>query len=225
MGEAGHDEGPAAAELLARAGWLEVLDDIHGGLSHSVNGRVSSLDGLLHMIGMDGPEETPVMTLLEGEVRRLSDTVRAMRSLTGDLEGPAEPLIPAELAAEAEMLHGHHRLATRIVTETIVDEGLPPFRANRPRILRVLLVLMGRFVHRAVADNGASVKLRARGDATHVEFHVGWSPRPQGVPASGGLSARQMEALDTVMALDAGSIEVDPEGVRVRVPAMTRPGV
>ena len=88
-------EGPGGrvAALLAAAGWLRVEDDLLGGIGHDLNGRVSSLDGLLQILALDGPEETPVSEYLREEVVRLAEVVRVLRSLGGELDGDPQPLL------------------------------------------------------------------------------------------------------------------------------------
>jgi hypothetical protein len=123
----------AHAVLLARAGWLRVLNEIHEGLCHDLNGRASSLDGLLHLLREDGPGEAPLVDYLGAEVGRLLGTVEVMRSLYGDVEGPAEPLLPRDVVDHAVGAYRRHRGVRDIEVETQLDADLPPFRANPAR--------------------------------------------------------------------------------------------
>jgi hypothetical protein len=217
-------EVPRTAEdfgvLLALAGWLEVLDDLHGGFCHDLNGRVGSLDGLLQIMQLDGPDDTPVMSYLESEAARLGDSVRILRTLSGKMDAPAEPLLARDLAERALTLHRRHRgLEIQEVTLT-AEEEIPPFRASLPRVLRVLLIVLSRAgrdareagvrkleVH-AAARGGASITVRWSGDAP-------WDP------ASLGPS---LEALGALLAVDQGILALGPDSATLTFPALTLGG-
>lgn len=214
--------GPLAGELLGRAGWLDVLDDLQGGLNHSLNGRLSSLDGLLHIIALDGLTETPVTDMLQGETKRLAETIRILRLMGGDVEGPPEPLAAGDLVADAEVLHSHRRQRFSVETEASVQEALPPFRANRARVLRLLLIALNRAARRASEMDGGSVHLRATTAEDRVRFTVTWD----------GLAGTDvqpdakldLEALDELASLDAGGVQPERSGVTLWLPALLRPG-
>lgn len=213
---------PLAGELLGRAGWLGVLDDLQGGLNHSLNGRLSSLDGLLQIIALDGLTETPVTDMLQSETKRLAETIRILRLMGGDVEGPPEPLAAGDLVADAEALHGHRRQRFSVETETSLQEALPPFRANRARILRLLLIALNRAVRRASDMDEGHVRLRATAEEDRVRFTVTWDG------AVGTLAEHDatldLEALDELAALDAGGVQPERSGITLWLPALLRPG-
>ncbi len=219
MDESGDGARTRVGELLGRAGWLTVLDDIQSGLYHGLNGRLSSLEGLLEIIGMDGPKDTPVTSFLEGETRRLSDTVRAVRMLSGNVEGPAEPLMVQDLVSEVEKMHSYQRAALRIVTETTVASGLPPFRGNRPRLLRAFLVLLSIATEAAEAgEPGVRFGVDAEGEA--LVFRIEWAGDARTDPRS----ARKLEALNEVLEIEGGAVEDLGSSFEVRLPALLRAG-
>jgi signal transduction histidine kinase len=214
---------PRVATLLAAAGWLRVSDDLLGGIGHDLNGRVSSLGGLLQILEMDGPEQTPVMSYLGDEARRLGDVVDVLRSLGGDVDGPLEPVMPADVVARAARLQQRHRGLETVQTETAVAAGVPPVRANPARLLRVLLVLLSR-AGRAALDAGVRrLSLGARGDDGRVLFDVGWGPGAAAWETSGVVV--QAHLLEQVLAEDGGTVSLPGRGsARVSLPAMTPTG-
>ena len=206
------------AEALARAGWLRVLDDILGGLSHDLNGRVSSLEGLTILLEMDGPSQAT--SLLRGEAGRLAEVVRVLRDLLGDVGGDPVPLMPAEAATRAESLYRRHRGLDSMPTRVIVAEGLPPFRANPFRVNCILLILLSR-AGIAAGDGGVNeLRLDAVRVGDEVCFDVAWLGDQRLAWDAGDLSA-----LQEVAAADGGRIDLtDRGGVRLIMPAMTKPG-
>lgn len=209
------------AVSLARAGWLDVLNEIHEGLCHDLNGRASSLGGLLHLLREDGSAESQLVDYLGGEVRRLMGTVEVMRSFYGDVEGSSEPLLARDLVDRAVAAHGRHRGVRDVEVETQLAPDLPPFRANPARILRVLLILLTRAAEAARGSGTPSISLRVSATGRDVSFDLAW---PADTIAGGGGSSRLGDAagpLQLLAAAEGGAIEEGGAGsVVLRVPAM-----
>lgn len=213
------DSAPDVGVLLVRAGWLDVMDNLHGGFCHSLNGRLSSLDGLVQIIRMDGPSETPVEEFLEGECTRLEGTVRAMRALLGDPAAPPEPLMVGDLVREAEAVYAYHRERSKVSTESSEGSALPPFRANRARWLRLLLIILGR-VGRGAGDRVVHLGASAQGGRVGVHAVQGDGSTP-GHPE---MPDTELEALSALAGLDGGTVERVGGGLVAWAPAMGRPG-
>jgi hypothetical protein len=197
------------------------MNEIHEGLCHDLNGRASSLDGLLHLLREDGPAETPLVDYLGGEVRRLMATVEVMRSFCGDVEAGGEPLLPRDVVDRALAAHGRHRGLGDVAVETQLAAALPPFRANPARLLRVLLVLLARVADAAREAGAAAISLRVGASRGSVVFDVAW---PADVLSGGEgrtLLGEAAEPLGLLAAAEGGTIEEDGAGsVVLRVPAM-----
>jgi len=164
----------SVAGLLAAAGWLRVEEDIMSGVRHDLNGRVSALDGLLQIVEMDGAERTPVREYLQAEVERLWETVRVLSYLAGDLEGPVEPHLAADVVARVVALHRRHRDLDKVATEAVVADGLPPFRAPLPFLLRALLIILSEAGRQALGAGVARVVLEVRREGGELLFEVRW---------------------------------------------------
>jgi len=218
MGAAQRDS-TAHAVLLAQAGWLEVLNEVHEGLCHDLNGRSSSLDGLLHLLREDAVD-AQLLDYLGGEVRRLMDTVGVMRSLYGDVEGGAEPLVPRDLVDQALAAYRRHRGVRDVEVETQLAAELPPFRANPARVLRALLIVMTRVAEAAREAGAPGISLRVSAPGGELVFDVAWPADPA---ASAAVPPSAVEPLQRLAAADGGTFEARGADVALlRFPAMGR---
>ena len=208
------------AVLLARAGWLGVLNEVHEGLCHDLNGRASSLDGLLHLLREDGPD-AQLVDYLGGEVRRLVGTVEAMRTLYGDVEGPGEPLLARDVLDRALANLRRHRGVRDIEVDVQLAADLPPFRANPARLLRVLLILLARAAEAAQDGGAPAISLRVGQTDGGVVFDLAWPA--DALPGDGGtgLLGDAGEPLGRLAGAEGGRIEEDGTGsVVLWIPVM-----
>ena len=205
------------AVLLASAGWLDVLDDLHGGLCHDLNGRVSALDGLVQILQLDGPDDTPVIPYLEAESRRFGEVVRVLRSLSGRVDTPPSPLMPQDVARQAMELHRRHRGLEIQQSRVEEGEGLPPFRASLPRVLRVLVIVLSRAGRDAREAGAPAVLLRVDAEGGRPAFQVGWDDDAREWNAGRCLKA-ESEPLAAILRADGGALETLEDGARVHFP-------
>lgn len=206
--------------LLARAGWLRVQDDIHGGLCHSLNGRVSSLDGLLHILHMDESAEVKVMGFIEDETTRLAEIVATLRRLSGVSGREVEALRPEDLLEQAAALHRCHRGLENLRTHVTVAGDTPPVRTSPPRLLRVLLIVLSRLGQAAMKAKAPGLNVLAQAEDGRVAFrfsvHGGDGETP--VAELDGVA----EPLRSLLALDQGELTSGARGVLISLPALTR---
>lgn len=217
-------EARSHAVLLARAGWMDVLDDLHGGLCHDLNGRVSALDGLVQILQLDGPDDTPVIPYLEAESRRFGEVVRVLRGLSGKVDAPPSPLMPQDVARQAMELHRRHRGLE--IQESRVEEeegGLPPFRASLPRVLRVLLIVLSRAGRDAREAGAPAVLLRVGAEEERPLFQVRWDDEARTWDAGKALEA-EAEALAGILGADGGGLQLGEGGAKVHFPPMVLGG-
>lgn len=222
-------EGPGGrtAVLLAAAGWLRVEYDILGGLGHDLNGRASALDGLIQILHMEGPRETPVAEYLLGEVARLTELATTVRALSGDVDTPPEAMMPGDVARQAVVLLHKHRSLESIGAEVVVDDGVPPIRVNGAVLLRCLLVLLSAAALEAAGRGLPRVGLAVRGAdgpaaSRRVRFEVSLPDAPEWDTAA--LSGRT-KPLSELLREVGGSVTVEEERLAVvELPALTRAG-
>lgn len=213
---------PSAAELLARAGWLDVLDDIHGGLCHDLNSRVASVDGLIQLLGMDRSDVTETLGYLGPESAKLGSTAERFGLLSGRVDAPPEAFEPGDLVGRAAALLGRHRVLGDVDVRVQLPGGLAPVRGSRPRLLRVLLLLFwraGAQVHEAGA--GELVVDADEVDGT-VRLRVRPARGPAGPGAGWGAAAlgERARPLAELLALDGGTLVVDDLWVGFALPAL-----
>ncbi len=215
---------PDPARLLARAGWLHVSDRILSGVCHDLNGRVSSLDGLVQLLRLDGAEDTPVIPYLREEVAKLESVVSLLRLIPGELMAEPEPITPGELLERVARLHRTHRGLEAIETVVSYAEGLPPLLVSWPRVGRSLLVLSAWAAHAARTSGGRSIELRAEAAGESVVLRLTAGEEGRALPALGAeASAPAVDALRGLLEMDGGELEIDlGDGtISVRLPSLS----
>lgn len=218
-----HFEGPGGrtAVLLAAAGWLRVQYDLLGGFGHDLNGRASSLDGLLQILQMQGTEKTPVGTYLAEEVARLTELAGTLRSLSGDVEAAPEPLLAHDVTEQAAALLRRHRRLESVHAEVVPGEDVPPVRANAAVLLRVLLILLSAAALEATARDLPRVILAVHTDGETVRFEISLGGALP--PWDTAVLADRTQLLSELLEDVGGSVTLEPEGVAVvTLPPMTR---
>jgi hypothetical protein len=205
---------------LPRAGWLDVLDDLHGGMGHDLNGRVSSLDALAQLYTLDpGSVDAP---LIESEAERLAELARRFAFLGGKLDAPAEAWLATDVAERAASLARRHRGLDSLELRVEAEADVPPLRASLSRLLRVLLIVLSRAGRGALDLGGGWLTLGVvtrDGGAGFVVRHRGGSGRwdPNAL-------ADVAEPLGAVLALDGGLLVLGSEAAEVDLPPLRLPG-
>jgi len=214
----GEGPAPGSAELLARAGWLDLLDDIHGGLCHDFNCRVASVGGLLQLLEMGAADVLGTLSYLGPETERLEELARQLGSLSGGVDASAEAFELAELAACAVSLLARHRPLASVTVPLPSGGGVAPVRASRPRVLRVLLLVLGHAAQAARAAGVGSLSASLSQTQGRVALRIGWEgDAARWDPGSLGGAA---EPLDRLLALDGGRLEVEEGAVALVLPAL-----
>lgn len=210
------------AWLLARAGWLDVLDEIHGGICHDLNSRVASLDGLIQIVELDPDRAGESLAYLAPEAERLAATARLLGLLGGRPDAPPETFLPGDLAADALALVGRARGLEDMDSTARASDGTPPVRACRPRVLRVLLCVL-HAAGRAAREAGApGLAIHASGTDRGMSLRVAWAP---GAATAWNAAADLGDAvapLAAALALDGGDLRVGAEGSDLMLPALRR---
>ncbi len=211
-----------AAVLLARAGWPAVADGVLSGISHELSGRIASLDGLVRLRHLQGGEQVPIDSYLEGEVRKLQSTVDLIRLVPGNLGADAEAILPSDLAIRSLTVSRMQSLISSVDVQASVGTDVAPILVNQARLFRVLLILLYRAGSRA--DHLGLTGIVMTGEAVGDEVVLRIVPGPgqdQGRPEEPG--DESIRALGEVLAMDGGSLSF-PEGgfVGVRLPTLAR---
>ncbi len=141
-------------------------------LVHSLKNMLSGLKGGLYMIQPDRPGSSPEksaqgMAMLERNVRRISELVRDLLTLSKPRDPELEPLDGLELLAEAT--EQQRALARETGVELrIAPSGPVPLMADRRAVLDSLANLIGNAIDAAAGVAGGRVDLtlaEARGEA------------------------------------------------------------
>ena len=195
-----------------------MADNVLGGVCHDLVGRVSSLDGLIQLLQLDGAEKTPVVPYLEEEVGRLQEVVRVLRLIPGDLDADPEPMLVEELARRATDLHRKHRGLETLETRLDVEPGLQPVLVNPARASRSLLILLALAGRAALERESRSVQVVASGTADEVVLRM--VPWASALPADGANPV--LNAIGYVLAADLATVRSSGEGLEVVFPSLAR---
>ena len=211
-----------AAVLLARAGWPAVVDAVLSGISHELSGRVASLDALVGLHQMQGQEQTPIATYLEGEIQKLQSTVELLRLIPGNLGADAEGALPKDIATRSLAISRMQSILSSVDIKTSIGNDVAPVLVNQSRLFRILLILLRRAG--SCADHLGLTEIVMTGETVGDEVVLRIVPGPaqnQGRPEDPG--DENIKALAEVLAMDGGSLFF-PEGgfVEVRLPTLAR---
>lgn len=212
---------PRAAELLARAGWLDVLDDVHGGICHDFNGRVASLEGLIQMLELDPDTAEQTLGYLGPEAEKLAATARLLGLLSGRVDEPPEAFDPRELAGAAVTLLGRTREldATEV---TVHPLGAPAAaRACTPRVLRALLVVLASATRAARGAAVRQVRVEVEGMDDDVALRVGWADEAGREWDTASLE-QAADPLAELLAMDGGDLTRVPGTATLLLPRLRR---
>ncbi len=215
------EEAISSAELLARAGWLDLLDDLHGGLCHDVNSRVASVEALLHILELDGGTAGRTEVYLAPEAVRLAELARVLGHLSGRVDARAEAFEMAEILSVAALLHARHRTLGTLEAQVSPTPQVAPVRASRPRLLRVLLLLLAAAGSGAHAAGSKALRAEITGTEGWVELRVRWGAKGTG-PRGPELLAGSAESLARLLALDDGGLLAEEDALGLRLPALGR---
>jgi CheY-like chemotaxis protein len=130
----------ALPELLVRAGWLTVADRLMLGITHDLSGRVTSLSGMVQLLGLD-KEASGTAPFLPDEVRRLGASVQLVALLTGEVGGEPELLDLEALLRPLLDLHRRHG-GLEAVESVLEISGTPRVQADRALLTRTALLVL-----------------------------------------------------------------------------------
>lgn len=128
-------------QCLAQAGWSDVSDRILAGLCHDLNGRVTSLAGMVQLLQLD-EDSASMSPFLDQEVSRLEGSVRMVRRLAGEQDEDPEPLHLPEIVPDLVGLFGKHRHLEGLETTLEMDPGLLPVVSRWTLLARSILILL-----------------------------------------------------------------------------------
>lgn len=182
---------PEMVASLAPGGaaeWLALADELHAGLAHALNNRITSL-GVCAELATMGDEEMLKEGVLIAEVTRMQGVARQLGLMSA--RGPAEALEVLPVLEDAVALHAlHPRMRTQDCR--VERDGEPqPVRAPRWALLRALLLIVDAAKEASQSGDGGAAIVRVVCDAREVRIEA-----PGAAGGSGeGAYAREMALL------------------------------
>lgn len=152
----------------AEGAWAAEADALLRGLAHALSNRVAALTLASEEFGVsDADVVAEARARVDEEVARLREVDRLLKLLPADGRARRDPLLPAEVLADAVALHAHH-LELRDVPIVIEASGEPtPVRVVRSTLLRTFCVLLSAARR---ASGGGAVTARLQASADEVRF-------------------------------------------------------
>jgi C4-dicarboxylate-specific signal transduction histidine kinase len=161
---------PSTESELVSAEWLSLSDDLLAGLVHALNNRVTALSVFAELINL-GDSQLASGGLLATEVERLQ-RVTALLAMLPARNQAAEALELDPVLGDAIALHAQHPRMRAI--ECVVERSgeLPPVRAARWALLRLLLLMVHAAKGAALAARHERATLYLAGDAQSVTLRA-----------------------------------------------------
>lgn len=197
-----------AADEIAAA-WLPLSERLLRGFAHELSNRTGTIGGAAEALAAADPEGR-WSSVLAVEAGRLDELLRLVRLLAADARREAEPVRPADLAADALALltlrpDDARELPVALATE--LDDA-PPVRVQVIAATRALALLLAQ-----ESDAGAPVSLAWEADATCVTLRVAGT-------VDGAERARACAAAAALVATDGGSARATGSGAELRLPTL-----
>lgn len=166
--------------------WLSLSDELLAGLVHALNNRVTALSVFAELIAL-GDSVMASSGLLATEVARLQ-RLSALTAMLPARKQAAEALEIDPVLDDAIALHAQHPRIRAI--ECVVERSgeLPPLRAVRWELLRLLLLVVHAAKEAADAARREHVTLYLAGDAGSLSLRA--SASGDGGVHAGALAAR-----------------------------------
>jgi len=219
---------PEALLELEAAGWPDLADRLLQGFCHGLNGRISSLLGLVYLAQKGGGGDSTWVHPMETELERMEKLVRLMEGVPHGGTGHAEPTSLGEIVPGVLEIHGLQKGLEGVELAHRMEEA-PPVFLNRTVLVRCLLLLLSWVaeharragqvvveVSLAEEDGGAGLTLRPRGNPSVSES------APPGAPGRSGIALREgmLDRLEGVLASSGGRLVADgagAENVQVKI--------
>ncbi len=193
--------------------WRDVSDALLAGLTHDLNGRVSALQGLLHVVSLGDPGDE-VMALLLAESERLEETVALLRRYPRGATR-AEAFEPREVVEVALVLHARREDRNEVPVRWLPAPA-PPARAERSAVTRTLLVLLARAGVPALGGSAGGVEVIVGGSGTETFIGVRATGLPEDAAGDAYLRAARELAEEA-----GGHLAPAPGSCRIIMPAVT----
>jgi hypothetical protein len=164
------------------AEWLSLSDDLLAGLVHALNNRVTALSVFAELINQ-GDNQVTSGGVLATEVDQLQ-RVAALLAMLPARNQAAEALEVGPVLGDACALHAHHPRIRAM--ECVIERSgeLPPVRADRWALLRLLLLVVHAAKGAAMAARRERVTLYLTGGADSLTLRAFSGNEGGGVYAS-----------------------------------------
>ena len=158
-------------------------DAILRGMAHALSNRVAALGGINGLADPGQIWTERLSKALHDEARRLEEILRMLRLLPADGRGDPgaielQPLVPDVIA-----LHAYQSALLQVECTAVYDRETMPVFANRPLLVRTLLLTIDSAKRHAHA-RGGRVSVSYGGDADRVTVRVATEPSPSPVKAA-----------------------------------------
>ena len=138
-----------AARNREREARLMSMDAVTAAISHEVGQPLTavslSASAGLHWLSQSQPDVSKAITSLQAiseDSRRTFDVIRSIRAMFGKGGGPISVFSLNDLVRETVSLMDRELAGAKVSLELALDESLPPIRADRVQIQRVLINLV-----------------------------------------------------------------------------------
>lgn len=145
---------------LGEAGWGRLADRLLHGACHALNGRATSLSGLLYLLESGNRDPSDLYSVFEPEVALLEEVVGLLRLLPDDGAG-AEVIVPQEVLPFLSTALTYQRGLETMEVRLHIPPDTPAVRCDSTLLHRSLLLLVTRVAELGKARGAEGVRVTA----------------------------------------------------------------
>lgn len=145
---------------LGEAGWGLVADRLLHGACHALNGRATSLSGLLYLLESGNRDPSDLHSVFEPEVALLEEVIGLLRLLPDDGVGP-EIIVPQEVLPFLSTALSYQRGLETMELRLHTSPDIPAVRCDPTLLHRSLLLLVTRVAELGKTRGAEGVRVTA----------------------------------------------------------------
>jgi signal transduction histidine kinase len=127
---------------VARARWLEVQDELLGGVTHALSNRIATVSAAAYMLEHEDISGAQAAGSLRTETERMDALLQLLRLLPSRDDSSFEPVAPMDVLSDAVALHAHHTDLRDVAVTVESDADVLPVWVEPHAFMQALLLAL-----------------------------------------------------------------------------------